>query len=886
MTSRLLTAPEIIAPPPPPTGLPPTVERAGPGQRFALFCWEFVRHTKGIWAGQRFVLEEFQRAFADELFRVGPDGLRIYKEALLGIPRKNGKALAVDTPIPTPDGWVPMGDLQVGDLVFGDDGRPCRVVGVTDVMLGRPCYQLRFSDGAVIVADEQHEWLVEPRWLRSRLVTTGEMVGRVKVGHRATHNEHRYRIPLAGPLETEIRALPVAPYTLGVWLGDGHTDSAAVTSGDPEVFVGVAADGYTIGHDRTARSGSAARGIGIQPRGAGGSLQATMRRSGILGRKAIPAAYQRAAPAQRLALLQGLMDTDGHVTPRGQCEFTTTSAPLAEGFVELARTLGLKPTTREGRAMLDGRDVGPKWRIQFWPGRLPAFRLERKLRRQKGPILRRARSTSRHIVAIDPVPSVPVRCIEVDSPSHLYLAGEAMVPTHNSSTASALALYLLIADGENEPEVYAAAASKKQARIMFDQAKKFVRRSPSLQDFVRPYRDTIICPENDGKFEVVSSDAPLQHGLNPSGNVIDELHAHQDPDLYDALTSGSGAREQPLTVTITTAGWNKESVLGDIYEKAMALPAIERPSPYLTIARDVENGFLFWWYAAPADAQIDDPAVWRGCNPASWITDAYLRRELNKPTMRLSIFRMLHGNQWVPSEEAWLPAGAWEAGEAALDPVSGTRALELVPEAPTFVAVDIAMTHDYSAVTRVQLQADKLVTRTRFWFNPFPAGHPDHGTWEMDIAAVREYLRELRETYLTPAAFKPDSKVPAPGPAFLFDPWKFKESAQILRGEGLNMIDFPQYDRYMVPACNALYEAVKAGRISHDGDPIVAEHMANARGEARDRGWRIRKPKGPNGRELTEKHIDGAITNAMAIYQAQLGTVPTKSTRPRSFGSF
>jgi hypothetical protein len=126
----------------------------------------------------------------------------VYSEVGLGLPRKNGKALALDTPIPTPDGWSTMGELRADDTVFDERGRPCRVVATSDVMLGRPCYRVSFSDGTAIVADAEHEWLVEPRWRRPTVLTTAAMADRVHVGHRSTHREHRYRAPVAGPLDS------------------------------------------------------------------------------------------------------------------------------------------------------------------------------------------------------------------------------------------------------------------------------------------------------------------------------------------------------------------------------------------------------------------------------------------------------------------------------------------------------------------------------------------------------------------------------------------------------------------------------------------------------------------------------------------------------------
>lgn len=463
------------------------------------------------------------------------------------------------------------------------------------------------------------------------------------------------------------------------------------------------------------------------------------------------------------------------------------------------------------------------------------------------------------------------------------------IPRKNgkSTFAAALALYLLIADGEAGPEVYVAAASKKQARIIFDESKKYVRRSTGLQDFVRPYRDTIVCAENDGKLEVVSSDAPLQHGLNPSGNVIDELHAHKDPDLYDALTSGSGAREEPLTVAISTAGNVGVGPLAGIYDRMVNRSDADHPTPYLTTVRDVETAVLFWWYEVPRGAPIDALGAWKGANPASWITPDYLRGELGKPTMRESTFRRLHGNQWTSDEEEWIPLEDFEPcryGDPPKDEADWLHDLD--PELPVAVAIDVGISHDAASVTVAQRRerpdegdgrpTNRTVARSRDWQNPFPEGHREHDEWELDIAVVRNVLRELRAAFPVAAALDPDTKRPHPGPAFVFDPWKFKESAQILKGEGLNMIDFPQYDRYVVPACNTVYEFVQTRRLEYDGDPALAQHVANAVAVEVDRGWRIRKPK-----KAPNRRIDRAITLVMSVHQAQT-PAPVVRERKRS----
>ena len=381
-------------------------------------------------------------------------------EVLYGGAAGGGKALDIRTPIPTPSGWKKMGDLRPGDLVFDEAGAVCTVLGQSEVMIGRPCYRVTFSDGASIVADAEHLWptmtagerqaavrrspefrakrresrlkrgtgkrpdLAEMNAARAHgeitcpapsVRTTAQIAISLRVGAagRANHS-----IAVAGALDLPPADLPVDPYVLGVWLGDGKTVAGSFTSADAEIVDAVAAAGYEV-TKQAAKYAYGTRG-----------LQADLRAAGVLGHKHIPDAYLRASIPQRLALLQGLMDTDGYCDHRGQCEFTTTNLDLAVGVEELILSLGIKVAMTTGRATLNGRDISEKYRLKFQTD-LPSFRLSRKLDRQKRSGFRGTHAL-RYIEAVEPVPSRPVKCIKVSSPSRCYLAGRAMVPTHNS----------------------------------------------------------------------------------------------------------------------------------------------------------------------------------------------------------------------------------------------------------------------------------------------------------------------------------------------------------------------------------------------------------------------------------------------------------------------
>ncbi len=357
-----------------------------------------------------------------------------------------GKALALDTPIPTPSGWSTMGDLRTGDELFAADGSVCRVIAATDVQHDRPCYSMKFRDGETIVADENHLWLTDT--VASRMSRAHNTRGERPLKPKGTDQSHKRTFPAvrstgdiaasllvngrrnhsigtAQALDLPNAELPLDPYLLGSWLGDGATWGGVMTSADPAIPAEFVAAGFPV----------TTKGIRHNVR----LLVVKLREVGVFGNKHVPTRYKRGSKDQRLALLQGLMDTDGHCDKNGACEFVSTSETLARDCFELAVSLGIKASFNTKRAMLDGRDCGAKHLVRFHTA-LPVFRLERKLER-----LPKATTTrgNRFIVSCERVDSVPVRCIQIDHPSKLFLAGRSMVPTHNSTVMNTIIANML-----------------------------------------------------------------------------------------------------------------------------------------------------------------------------------------------------------------------------------------------------------------------------------------------------------------------------------------------------------------------------------------------------------------------------------------------------------
>jgi hypothetical protein len=363
-----------------------------------------------------------------------------------------GKALALDTPIPTPSGWTTMGALKAGDQVFDETGRPCYVTHAFDVRTGRPCYEVEFSDGTVIVADADHLWKTTTQrgqWQRGNLdrgkaprpdkrtmldvepVTTRQIAETLKVRRGDNQPDaSNHAIDVCGPLEYPKQDLPLAPYTLGAWLGDGTSLQAAITTPDPEVLDQIRADGYRVTDHKNSLSHGILAGADGKP------VRALLRGIGVFGNKHIPEIYLRASVEQRRALLAGLLDTDGTCGKTGQVVLALTCRPLVMDAVDLIQGLGYKASVTTKRVPGRCEETSTCYSISFTPNDV-VFRLPRKAARQRS-VSDTFTSRRRYIVDVRPVASVPVRCIAVDSPSHLFLASRACIPTHNSESLSGL----------------------------------------------------------------------------------------------------------------------------------------------------------------------------------------------------------------------------------------------------------------------------------------------------------------------------------------------------------------------------------------------------------------------------------------------------------------
>lgn len=328
------------------------------------------------------------------------------------------KGLALDTPIPTPTGWTTMGAIQAGDQVIGSDGQPCNVVFKSELR-ERPCYRLMFDDGTSVVADDEHRWAVDTALIGRQVLTTRELAESL-----FRHGQRQHRVLNAEPIALPERDLPIDPYILGVWLGDGKHTSGEITKPDDNgVWGEMAARGAKYGKayfdKRTGCRTSTVLG-----------LRTALRERGLLGDKHVPDEYLRASLGQRLELLRGLMDADGTWNKaRHRALFCNTNKRLSAAVYEIVVSLGERAHAHEVERSGFGVTV-TSHDVEWSPFRHNPFAEPGKAGRAQ---VRDSKMNDRRlVVSVDEVPSVPTQCIAVDSPDHTYLCTESMVVTHNT----------------------------------------------------------------------------------------------------------------------------------------------------------------------------------------------------------------------------------------------------------------------------------------------------------------------------------------------------------------------------------------------------------------------------------------------------------------------
>lgn len=350
----------------------------------------------------------------------------------LGIiaPPQHGKLCAHDTPVFTPTGWVRHGDLRPGDHVFGRDGRPVQVLAISED--GSADQEVTFTDGGVICCHSAHEWLIfdrgQHRPTETILETRAMAASDLWLGPRGRGGRGRYQVDANVCLECQTAELPLPPYVLGAWLGDGSTSKNCITHhpDDQPVIDKI----ERLGFARTSLCVHATTGIHTSYfRG----LYRVLKQTGLLGHKHIPSTYLTSSVEQRLELLAGLVDTDGYTyQTNGRITFTNVDKSLIDDIARLVRSLGWRVSLVRFAPVKSSSGIQGKqtvYQLCFNPTTPIPVALTRKQTRLITPARRR-----RTITTIQPCSPRPGRCIRVEG--GIYLVGETLIPTHNSELAS------------------------------------------------------------------------------------------------------------------------------------------------------------------------------------------------------------------------------------------------------------------------------------------------------------------------------------------------------------------------------------------------------------------------------------------------------------------
>jgi len=779
-----------------------------------------------------------------------------FQELILVLGRRSGKALALDTPVLTTKGWKTMGTLQVGDYVFGDDGFPTRIIAATEPMEGRICYRMRFSNGDTIVADEQHQWRVVskrerknqprariPRELRQEIKTTKEIAQTLLHGRSRTivdcktgksrimGAERNWSVELASPLQMPEADLPIAPYLMGAWLGDGCSTHGHITSNTIEVIDRIRETtsynpwkqacnpfGYCIGKDANEVS-----------------FKERLRDLGLLGkgRKHIPTAYLLASEHQRLELLRGLVDTDGHVCARsGRIEITTVYDDLARGIHSLVCSLGQKATILTGDATLNGKFVSKKYRICFTPrnGLLPAtlsYKRDRVSHAKKSDVGR---------IFIEKVEklaeSVPVRCIQVDNASNMFLAGKSLVPTHNSFLVSVMALYelyRLLAMGHpqaryglmefDEIVLLNVARNEEQAKkAIFSKIKQTVLASPFFQPYVG--KDTELEMRFFTDHDKKENERRAENGINLfSGSLVLRCGSSNASGLV-GLTCWSIIMDEVAAM----AGDNPDSGLdyalyddlkpsGATFGKDFKMMMLSNPKGPIGLLYDLHEN------------RQDDPTT-LVMRLATWLTNPSIDQEWLEEQKRKdpTEFQMQFGAEFGAASSDPMFTVDQVNGMWAMTSTT-PRAEHGQPLIEYYAHLDPARTSDYYALVvshaeqiyPIQIGPDNkplkrvVIDHIHFW-NPRTKNQP------VSEKEVEDYLIELHQKF----KFKQVS----------FDQWHSQSSIIRLKSMGINAVERQFNQEYKGKIYSELMQLIREQRIDIYG--ISGGTYQDAKGVVQD----------------------------------------------------
>lgn len=420
-------------------------------------------------------------------------------------------------------------------------------------------------------------------------------------------------------------------------------------------------------------------------------------------------------------------------------------------------------------------------------------------------------------------------------------------------------LYTQLFDKEAAPQAYCAATTRDQAKLLFNEVKRMIKRSDLLPKFLDVWRNTIEAPRTDGVIACLSRDGDSSDGINPSFLARDEMHRWTDRELADTIVESMIARDQPIDWVITTAGQDRASLAGEIRDYSENV-----------LRGSVEDDAFFGFVAEPpTDCDPLDPVAWKMGNPNLGVSKKVeaMERAAQKALViqgSMPNFRRFHLNLWTEGAQSWISRDVWDAGEAAtpfeLSRLNGRKA---------WVGLDLSNKIDTTAVV-VAVPVDGLIYLIAYVFLPSgPKGFihraksekREYVAWRdagwlevhnggtIDEDAVAAKLEEVRRRF--------DLQEVA------FDPWGMKYLADKLAKRGFPMVEHRQGFASMSNPMKRFEERVAQNRIRHGGNPVLAWQVGNVHRDE-DASENIK----PNKKKSTGR-IDAAVAAIMAVGRAE-----------------
>lgn len=351
--------------------------------------------------------------------------LMLDKKGDIGIVITDWKGLPVDTPILTTEGWKTMGSLTTEDKVFDRDGNGVNIKNISKIK-NKKCLKIKFDNNDEIVSDFEHRWLVftEKLGVKTEKIMTTQEIKDYYDNLNRRYSHKILKIDNAKPLNNNKLNLPIDPYVLGVWLGDGHSIDTKITQANLNVWEEIRKRGYEIGSDISGGSSGKATTRTVF------NIRKEFDKLNLLKNKHLPDIYLLSSFSQRLDLLRGLMDSDGYFhKKRNRFVISTTRKNQIEFSVKILSSLGIKASVLNYNKKFNNKII-KCYNIEFKTDKFNPF-----LSRNEdiNLIIKKNKSTFRNIKTVEYTDSVPTKCIEVDSPTSTFLCGHNLLVTHNTN---------------------------------------------------------------------------------------------------------------------------------------------------------------------------------------------------------------------------------------------------------------------------------------------------------------------------------------------------------------------------------------------------------------------------------------------------------------------